>query len=57
MLPFNNMSGDSEQDYFSDGITEDIITDLSKMSGLLVVARNTELRLQGENRNLERIAQ
>ena len=34
VLPFNNMSGDPEQEYFSDGITEDIITDLSKVSGL-----------------------
>jgi adenylate cyclase len=41
VLPFNNMSGDPEQEYFSDGITEDIITDLSKISGLFVVARNT----------------
>jgi adenylate cyclase len=41
VLPFNNMSGDPEQEYFSDGITEDIITDLSKVSGLFVVARHT----------------
>src|SRR5881397_2693486 len=41
VLPFNNMSGDPEQEYFSDGITEDIITDLSKVSGLFVVARNS----------------
>ena len=40
VLPFTNMSGDPEQEYFSDGITEDIITDLSKISGLFVVARN-----------------
>src|SRR6266436_5900091 len=40
VLPFTNMSGDPEQEYFSDGITEDIITDLSKVSGLSVVARN-----------------
>jgi adenylate cyclase len=37
VLPFNNMSGDPEQEYFSDGITEDIITDLSKISGLSVM--------------------
>lgn len=41
VLPFNNMSGDPEQEYFSDGITEDIITDLSKVSGLFVIARNS----------------
>ncbi|HEX7005838.1 MAG TPA: tetratricopeptide repeat protein [Alphaproteobacteria bacterium] len=41
VLPFANMSGDAEQEYFSDGITEDLITDLSKISGLFVVARNS----------------
>ena len=41
VLPFDNMSGDPEQEYFSDGITEDLITDLSKISGLFVVGRNT----------------
>jgi len=48
VLPFNNMSGDSEQEYFSDGITEDIITDLSKVSGLLVIARNTAFTYKGK---------
>ena len=41
VLPFDNMSGDPEQEYFSDGITEDIITDLSKVSGLFVIARSS----------------
>ncbi|TGQ30606.1 adenylate/guanylate cyclase domain-containing protein [Mesorhizobium sp. M00.F.Ca.ET.216.01.1.1] len=41
VLPFNNMSRDAEQEYFSDGITEDVITDLSKASGLFVIARNS----------------
>jgi adenylate cyclase len=47
VLPFDNMSGDPEQEYFSDGITEDIITDLSKISGLFVVARNTTFTYKG----------
>ncbi|MFQ6672443.1 MAG: adenylate/guanylate cyclase domain-containing protein [Candidatus Tectimicrobiota bacterium] len=41
VLPFANMSGDPEQEYFSDGMTEDLITDLSKLSGLFVIARNS----------------
>src|SRR5207244_7623238 len=49
VLPFTNMSGDPEQEYFSDGITEDIITDLSKVSGLSVVARNTAFTYKGKN--------
>jgi adenylate cyclase len=48
VLPFVNMSGDPEQEYFSDGITEDIITDLSKVSGLFVVARNTVFIYKGK---------
>ena len=48
VLPFVNMSGDPEQEYFSDGITEDIITDLSKVSGLSVVARNTAFTYKGK---------
>ena len=47
VLSFNNMSGDPEQEYFSDGITEDIITDLSKLSGLLVIARNSSFTYKG----------
>lgn len=41
VLPFTNMSGDPEQEYFADGITEDIITDISRVSGLFVIARNS----------------
>jgi len=48
VLPFANMSGDQEQEYFSDGITEDIITDLSKVSALAVVSRNSGVYVQGQ---------
>src|SRR5262245_6846723 len=41
VLPFQNMSGDAEQEYFADGMSEDLITDLSKVSGLFVIARNS----------------
>jgi adenylate cyclase len=47
VLPFTNMSGDPEQEYFSDGISEDIITDLSKIGGLLVIARNSSFAYKG----------
>jgi adenylate cyclase len=49
VLPFANMSGDQEQEYFSDGITEDIITDLSKVSALWVAARNTSFTFKGKH--------
>jgi adenylate cyclase len=48
VLPFVNMSGDPEQEYFADGITEDIITDLSKISGLFVVGRNSVFVYKGK---------
>jgi adenylate cyclase len=47
VLAFNNMSGDPEQEYFSDGISEDIITDLSKLSELQVIARNSTFTYKG----------
>ena len=47
VLPFTNMSGDAEQEYFSDGISEDIITDLSKVAGLTVIARNSSFTYKG----------
>jgi adenylate cyclase len=49
ILPFVNMGGDPEQEYFSDGITEDLITDLSKVSALGVVARNTSFTFKGKS--------
>jgi adenylate cyclase len=55
VLPFINMSGDPEQEYFSDGITEDIITDLSKVSGLTVVARNSSFAYKGRTIKAEQI--
>ena len=49
VLPFQNMSGDAEQEYFSDGISEDITTDLSKVSALEVIARNTAFQFKGQS--------
>ncbi|WP_319545964.1 adenylate/guanylate cyclase domain-containing protein [Ruegeria conchae] len=48
VLPFDNMSGDAEQEYFADGMTEDLITDLSKLSGLLVIGRNSSFVYKGK---------
>jgi adenylate cyclase len=56
VLPFVNMSGEPEQEYFSDGITEDIITDLSKVSALSVVARNTAFTFKGQSLDLKDVA-
>jgi adenylate cyclase len=56
VLPFVNMSGDPEQEYFSDGISEDIITDLSKVSALAVVSRNSAFMYKGKNVDLPRVA-
>src|SRR5689334_16401862 len=56
VLPFVNMSGEEEQEYFSDGITEDITTDLSKVSALEVVARNTAFAFKGQNPDVQEVA-
>ncbi len=56
VLPFNNMSGDPEQEFFSDGIAEDIITDLSKISSLFVIGRNTSFTYKGKSFQLPRVA-
>ncbi|HEY1453072.1 MAG TPA: adenylate/guanylate cyclase domain-containing protein [Roseiarcus sp.] len=48
VLAFQNMSGDPEQEYFADGITEDVITDLSKIGGLMVIARNSSFAYKGK---------
>jgi adenylate cyclase len=55
VLPFLNMSGDPEQEYFSDGISEDIITDLSKLSGLFVIARNSSFIYKDKPVNLQQV--
>lgn len=52
VLPFANMSGDTEQEYFADGISEDIITALSKLSQLFVIARNSSFTFKGRNVNV-----
>jgi adenylate cyclase len=56
VLPFANMSGDVEQEYFADGISEDIITDLSKVSSLFVIARNTAFTFKGRSVEVPQIA-
>ena len=56
VLRFTNMSGDEEQEYFSDGITEDLITDLSKISGLFVIARNSTFAYKGKSPDVRQVA-
>ena len=56
VLPFANMSGDPEQEYFSDGITEDIITDLSKVSALAVISRNSAFMYKDKHVDIPKVA-
>ncbi|MDP9137029.1 MAG: adenylate/guanylate cyclase domain-containing protein, partial [Pseudomonadota bacterium] len=56
VLPFTNMSGDPEQAYFSDGVTEDIITELSRFRSLFVIARNSSFALRNEAIDIAEIA-
>jgi adenylate cyclase len=56
VLPFANISGDAEQEYFSDGISEDIITDLSKVSALHIVSRNTAFTFKGKSIDVRQVA-
>lgn len=56
VLPFDNISGDAEQEYFSDGLSEDITTDLSKLSRLLVIARNSAFAYKGKPVDLARVS-
>lgn len=55
VLPFTNMSGDKNQEYFSDGLTEDLITDLSKISGLFVIARNSVFAYKGQHVQIDKV--
>jgi TolB-like protein/class 3 adenylate cyclase/Flp pilus assembly protein TadD len=55
VLPFDNMSQDKTQEYFSDGMTEDLITDLSKVSGLFVIARNSTFAYKGKSPDIREI--
>lgn len=55
VLPFTNMSGDPDQEYFSDGITEDIITELSRFHEFTVIARNSSFRYKGRSPNIEEV--
>jgi adenylate cyclase len=55
VLPFENMSADPEQEYFSDGITEDIITELTKISGLFVIARHSAFTYKGKSVTLKQV--
>jgi len=57
VLPFTNMSGDPEQEYFADGMTEDLITDLSKIEGLFVIARNSSFAYKGSSPDVRRVAE
>src|SRR5262249_50198601 len=53
VLPFDNMSGDPQQDYFSNGITEVLTSDLSRISSLFVIARNTAFTYKGKATNIQ----
>ena len=55
VLPFGNLSGDPAQEYFADGMTEDLITDLSKISGLFVIARNSSFSFKGKQVKVRRV--
>ena len=57
VLPFTNMSGDPEQEFFADGLTEDILTDLSRFHGILVISRNTSFKYKGQAVDVRKVAQ
>jgi adenylate cyclase len=55
VLPFQNMSGDSEQEYFADGIADDVVTTLSKIHELMVIARNSSFVFKGQAKDIREI--
>ena len=55
VLPFTNLSNDKEQEYFSDGITDDLITDLSRLPGVFVIARNSTFTYKGKTPKLQEV--
>src|SRR5262249_38712484 len=57
VLPFANMSGDAEQDFFADGLTEDIITELSRFRHLFIISRNSAFKYKGKHVDLRQVAQ
>jgi TolB-like protein/class 3 adenylate cyclase len=57
VLPFDNLSGDPAQDYFADGMSEDLITDLSKLSGLFVISRNSSFSYKGQQVKVRQVAE
>lgn len=57
VLPFTCFGGEAEQEYFSDGVTEDIITELSRFSELLVIARNSSFQYKGQSIDVRRVGQ
>jgi TolB-like protein/class 3 adenylate cyclase/Flp pilus assembly protein TadD len=57
VLPFNNLSEDQSQEYFADGMTEDLITDLSKISGLFVIARNSSFSYKSQKVEVRQVAE
>ena len=56
MLPFDDLGDDAQQDYFAEGLTDDLITDLSKISGLLVIARNSAFAFKDQPKDVGEIA-
>jgi TolB-like protein/class 3 adenylate cyclase len=56
VLPFNNLSGDPEQEYFADGVVEDVITALSRLKWLFVIARNSSFTYKGKNVDVKQVA-